>query len=196
LERVNFNLIADPPIPGAPPDLYGPFPDGHLAFGVLMRQDFRIANLMIGASAQATRLRNAYIQSIRMGTRDVLNDGFRVDDPNKIESIQIVLGTRPGILTGTVMTEKQRPAANVTVLLVPDAGRRRWADSYRSVTSDLSGRYTIDRIAPGDYIAFSWEEVDDGAWMDPEFMKKYEARGKRFHINEGGGQTLNLTAIP
>jgi hypothetical protein len=94
------------------------------------------------------------------------------------------------------MNEKQRPGANVTVLLVPDAGRRRWADTYRTVTSDLAGRYIIDRIAPGDYLVFSWEEVDDGAWMDPEFMKKYEARGKRIHINESGNQSLNLTAIP
>jgi hypothetical protein len=64
------------------------------------------------------------------------------------------------------------------------------------VTTDLAGRYTIDRIAPGDYIVFSWEEVEEGAWMDTEFMKKYENRGKHIRINEGAGQTLNLTAIP
>jgi hypothetical protein len=32
--------------------------------------------------------------------------------------------------------------------------------------------------------------------MDTDFMKKYENRGKHVHINEGGGQTLNITAIP
>jgi len=195
LESINLNLLADPPIPGAPPDVYGPFQNGFLAFGVLMRQDFRITNLTVRNSAAATRLRNAFFKSIRMGDRDVLNEGFRVEDAEKIGSIEIVLGTHPGILSGTVVNEKQKPGANVNVLLVPDAGRRRWADTYRSVTTDLAGRYTIDRIAPGDYIVFSWEEVEEGAWMDPEFMKKYENRGKRIHINEGG-QTLNLTAIP
>jgi hypothetical protein len=32
--------------------------------------------------------------------------------------------------------------------------------------------------------------------MDPEFMKKYENRGRRVHITEGATQTANVTAIP
>jgi hypothetical protein len=196
LESINMNLLADPPIPGAPPDLYGPFANGFLAFGVLMRQDFRITNLTIRNPNSPTRVRNAYIKSIRLGERDVLNEGFRIDDAEKIGSIEIVLGTHAGILSGTVVNEKQKPGANATVLLVPDAGRRRWADTYHTATTDLAGRYTIDRIAPGDYLVFSWEEVEDGAWMDPEFMKKYENRGRRVHITEGATQTANVTAIP
>jgi len=195
LESVNLNLLADPPIPGAPPDVYSPFPNGFLSFGVLLRQDYRIANLMLRGTTPA-RIGDAYIKSIRMGNQDVMNNGFRVDDPEKISPIEIIVGTRPGTLTGTVMSEKQKPDANATVLLVPDAGRQRWTDGYRTTTSDLAGRFTIGRIAPGDYIVYSWEEVDDGAWMDPEFMKKYEQRGKRIHISEGRTETLGITAIP
>jgi hypothetical protein len=142
------------------------------------------------------RLSNSYIKSIRIGNRDVWNEGFRVDDPEKFTPIEIVLGTRPGTITGTVVSDKQKPEVNATVVLVPDAGRRRWADTYRTVTADISGRFVIDRVPPGDYIAFSWEEVEDGAWMDPEFMKRYEQRGTRIHIDEGGRQSVNIAAIP
>jgi hypothetical protein len=82
------------------------------------------------------------------------------------------------------------------VLLVPDAGRRRWYDTNRTVTTDISGRFTFDRIAPGDYVLFSWEEIEDGAWLDPDFMKRYEERGKHIHINAGNNPPVNVTAIP
>jgi hypothetical protein len=196
LEDVTFSLIADPPIPGADPDTYGPFSNGFLAFGVLLRQDYRIALLRGRRDASPVRLRDVYIKSIHMGTRDVLNDGLRVDDPANIPPLEIILGTRSGTLTGTVVSEKQKPQANATVLLIPDAGRRRWYDSFRTATTDITGRYVLDRIAPGDYIAFSWEEVEEGEWMDPEFIKRYEERGKRIHVNEGGNTSLNITAIP
>src|SRR5205085_12684456 len=110
-------------------DVYEPFQNGFVAFGVLMRQDFRITNLIIRNPAPPVRLGNTYIKSIRMGDSDVINEGFRIEDADHIGSLEIVLGTRPGTLTGTVMNEKQRPGANVTVVLVPDGGRRRGADA-------------------------------------------------------------------
>jgi hypothetical protein len=197
LESVNFNLIADPPIPGQDPDVYQPFSNGYLAFGVLLRQDYRITLRPVPVRSEATsRLQDVYIKSIRIGNRDVLNEGLRVDDPDKPPPIEIVLGLRSGILNGKIVSEKQKPEANVTVLLVPDAGRRRWSSSFFNVTTDISGNFTIGRIPPGDYTAFSWEEIDEGAWMDPDFMKRYEERGKRVHVNAGNNPSLNITAIP
>jgi len=195
LESVNFTLIADPPIPGVEPDRYGPFSNGFLSFGVLLRLDYRITLMPVRGDPPA-RLRDVYVKSIQLGTRDVLNDGLRIDDPANIPPLEIVLGTRSGTLTGTVVSEKQKPQANATVLLIPDAGRRRWYDSFRITSTDITGRYTLDRIPPGDYIALSWEELEEDAWMDPEFVKKYESRGTRVRIREGQNPIINITAIP
>jgi len=196
LESVTFNLIANPRIPGADPDKYGPFSNGFLAFGVLLRQDYRIALLAVRGDSSPARLRDIYVKSISMGTRDVMNDGLRVDDAGNIPPLEIVLGTRSGTLTGTVVSEKQKPQANATVLLIPDAGRRRWYDSFLIANTDITGRYVLDRIPPGDYIALSWEEVEEDAWMDPEFIKRYEERGKPVRISASGNPSLNITAIP
>ncbi|HET9130232.1 MAG TPA: carboxypeptidase regulatory-like domain-containing protein, partial [Terriglobia bacterium] len=185
LEGISFNLIADPPIPGQDPDVYAPFTNGFLAFGVLLRQDYEIALRRIRNDATTARLRDVYIKSIHMGNRDVLSEGLRVDDPDKPPQIEVVLGLRSGTLNGNVVSEKRKPEVNATVLLVPDAGRRRWADSFLTATTDLIGNFTIGRIPPGDYIAFSWEEVEEGAWMDPDFLKNYEPIGKRVHVNAG-----------
>jgi hypothetical protein len=192
---VTFNLIADPPIPGADPDVYGPFSNGFLAFGVLLRQDYRIALRIVRSPSASARLRDVYIKSIRLGNRDVMSEGLRVEDPANMPPLEIVLGLKSGTVSGIVVSEKQKPEGNATVVLVPDE-RRRWADAFRTAITDISGRFVMDRISPGDYLAFSWEEVDDGAWMDPEFLKRYEERGRRIHVNEGGNPSLNITAIP
>ena len=196
LESVTFTLLADPVIPGAPPDTYGPFADGHLAFGILLRQDYRIALKGFQPSAMSARTRDLYIKSIRMGNRDVMNDGLRIDDPEQMPLLEIVLGVHSGTLTGTVVSEKQKPVANASVVLIPDEARRRWSDSLRIGTTDPSGRYTLERIPPGNYIAFSWEEVEEGAWMDPEFMSRYEERGRRIQVREGVNPPVNVMAIP
>jgi hypothetical protein len=196
LESVTLSLIADPVIPGAEPDTYSPFPNGRLAFGVLLRQDYRIALKRVQSPSQSSRLRDVYIKSIRFGTRDVMNGGMRIDDPENIPPLEIVLGLRAGTLSGTVVSEKQKPLPNATVVLIPDAERRRWPDSFLTVRTELSGRFTMGRIPPGDYIAFSWEEVEDGAWTDPEFVKKVEERGKRVHVNTGQNPSVSIIAIP
>ena len=57
------------------------------------------------------------------------------------------------------------------------------------------GRFHIDRIPPGDYRAFAWEDVNDGAWQDPEFMSVNENRGTPVRIAEGTTGTVRLTLI-
>jgi len=47
----------------------------------------------------------------------------------------------------------------------------------------------------GDYIVFSWEEVEDGAWYDAEFMKGIESRGTPVHVAEGLTQTARIEVI-
>jgi hypothetical protein len=50
-------------------------------------------------------------------------------------------------------------------------------------------------IAPGDYKLFSWEEVESGAWEDPEFLKPFEGKGEKISLQEGDQKSLSLTAI-
>jgi hypothetical protein len=96
-----------------------------------------------------------------MGARDALNDGLQYNGETDAK-IEIVLGTKPGSLSGSVVAvinEKQLPAINTTVVLVPDPSRRRRSDAYRTVTSDISGRFQIPRIPPGDYTVLAWEDA-------------------------------------
>ena len=50
---------------------------------------------------------------------------------------------------------------------------------------DLSGQFTFKSVPPGEYRVYSWEEVDYGAWMDPDFLKPLESRGEPVSLQEG-----------
>jgi hypothetical protein len=137
----------------------------------------------------------AYMKSIRMGARDLLLNPLRVD--GQMEGrIDVVVGTDASTLSGHVADERQEPALNVKVVLVPDAPlRRRW-DLYKTTATDQSGNFNIRSIAPGDYKVFAWEDVSDNIWTLADFLKGEEARGKTIHIGSSSNEKIEVTAIP
>jgi len=126
----------------------------------------------------------SYVKSIRLGQTNVLTDGLRIDRAPD-SPVEIVLGLNGGVLTGTVIGDASKPVDNANVVLVPETANRQRPDLYRKVVSDAAGHFRITGIAPGDYTAFAWDDVANGAWQNPEFLKPHEARGKAVHI-EGG----------
>lgn len=51
-------------------------------------------------------------------------------------------------------------------------------------------------IAPGAYKLFAWEDVETGAYKDPEFLKAFEALGERTTIQENSHESAELKLIP
>jgi hypothetical protein len=51
-------------------------------------------------------------------------------------------------------------------------------------------------ITPGDYALFAWENVETGAWQDPDFLRGYQTQGTAVRIAEGDNQSVSLTVIP
>ncbi len=137
----------------------------------------------------------AYVKMARLGATDVLNDGLRIDRQTN-GGLEILVSLNSGSLDGTVVNEKQEPAANVTVVLVPDAIHRGRLDLYRTAATDGLGHFQVAGIPPGDYKAFAWEDVETGAWQDPDFIRLYENFGKPLRIGERSQTNIELRLIP
>ena len=148
-------------------------PDGAFTFQQTGAGDYRV---------NVTGLpRNAYIKFARLGAADVLNQGLHVErQPNEL--LEIMIGTDSGRIDGAVTTEKQEPAVNVTVVLVPDPAHRNRFELYRTASTDSLGRFSMDGIPPGVYKLFASYDVESGAWQDPDFLRQYEERGRVIHI--------------
>jgi len=138
-------------------------------------------------------LRDYYVKSIRLGAADVLNGGLTIGGRPE-GAFEIVLASHAGVLQGFVRTADGRPAGNATVLVAPE-GRTR-PDLYKRAISDRGGRYAVRGITPGDYLVYVWDQVEDGIWFDPDFLRQSRARASAVHLSEGANPDLNLTVRP
>jgi len=138
-------------------------------------------------------IEKGYVKSIRAGNTDILNDGLRAGSTTS--EIRIVIGTNPGAVSGIARDENGAPLSNVTVVLLPDEYHRNRIDLYRNVSTDDAGRYSFDRVPPGDYRIFAWEDVEKELWRDPSFMRLHENRGKGVSVGEGSPVKADLDVI-
>jgi hypothetical protein len=57
------------------------------------------------------------------------------------------------------------------------------------------GHFLLRGIPPGDYKIFCWDEVEDGAWEDPDFLKAFEKQGQSVSMEEAGSKTVDVVTI-
>jgi hypothetical protein len=129
------------------------------------------------------------------GAADVIETGISVVRGHSPPALELVLSTGAGRIDGSVEGDGQAfPGASV--VLVPDGKQRGQPNYYRQGVTDQLGRFAMRNVAPGDYTLFAWEQVERGAYMDPEFLGQYEDRGKAIHVEEGGHVSVQLDVIP
>jgi hypothetical protein len=166
---------------GAPP---APAAEGNFALKSVPAGDYRVVVDSIPDGF--------YIQSIRLGSEDLLNDGLHIArQPDG--QIEIVLGNAPGSLNGTVRDEKHQPIPNVRVVLVP--ARHNRFDLFKTARTGDSGEFRFESVPPGDYKLFAWEDIEDGSWLDPDAIELYESRGTAVAVGPASDQTVTVGLI-
>jgi protocatechuate 3,4-dioxygenase beta subunit len=136
-----------------------------------------------------------YIKSARWGDKDVLEAGLDFTY-GETGAVEILLSSNGGHIEGVVLNAAEQPVTGATVVLVPDEPRRAQEQRYKEGATDQYGRFDIKGIAPGGYKLFAWEEMESGAYKDPDFLKPFEALGERKAIREGSRESAQLKLIP
>jgi hypothetical protein len=134
-----------------------------------------------------------FVKSAALGGRDIAT-GFTASGP---ASIDLVVSSKGGSVEGTVaLREKDgdsdHPAANATVVAVPEEKYRKLADHFKTGSTDQQGHFAIRGMAPGNYTLYAWQDVDDGIWRDTDFLKSQAANGTSLKVEEGSDQKLEL----
>jgi len=135
-----------------------------------------------------------YIKSIHMGDADALEAGLDLSGGGA-DALDIVLSPNGGQVDGTVTDSNQQAASQATVVLAPEGRRREQASLFKVANTDTQGHFTIKGIAPGDYKLFAWDQIDDGDYQDPEFLKSYENQGEAVAIRESAHENVQLKLI-
>ena len=139
---------------------------------------------------------NGYVKAADYGGVDVLEQGF-TPRAGSNATLEFTLSAQGAQVEGTATDENGLPAVGVWVVLVPDAKHKDRHDLYRKERTDQHGAYKISQIAPGDYSLYSWDEVEEGAWEDPDFMRPFEEKkqGEKVIVQERDDKSYPITVI-
>jgi hypothetical protein len=199
VSNLRIFLQRDPDILGMPssgPE-FSPPPgaDGSFVLQGVPPGDFRVTFGPPGGMQVFSLPQDMYVKSIRFGNADVLDGGLHIRGASR-DQLEIVIGANAGRINGTVMNARREPLTGITVVAVPDAGDRSSSDRYKQVASDASGRFRIQGLPPGNYSLFAFEDIEEGAWQDPEVIRSYESRGTSVRVRDGNDENVQLTVIP
>ena len=136
-----------------------------------------------------------YVKSVRAGDQEVRDSGLDMTN-GAAGPLTITIGPGAGQIDGTVQNEKQQPAAGASVVLIPnDPKLRERRDAYNAGSSDQNGRFTLKNIVPGEYKLYAWDDMESGAYMDPDVVKPFESQGVAMSIQENGKESAQLNLI-
>jgi hypothetical protein len=133
-----------------------------------------------------------FVKSMRMGREDAMN-GFRLSSSGS-NVLDVVLTTQVGAVSGVAIGRAGDPAVNSTVVLIPATARKR-SSLYQAVVTGNDGRFAFQGLAPGDYKLFAWDDIENGAWQNAEFLVPYESRGRLVSISENSKDEVQLNVI-
>jgi Carboxypeptidase regulatory-like domain len=139
---------------------------------------------------------NGYVKAADYGGVDVLEQGF-TPRAGSNATLEITLSAHGAQLMGNVTDENGLPIVGVWVVLVPDQKHRERHDLYRAERTDQHGAFKITQVAPGDYGLYSWDDVENGVWEDPDFMRPFEEKklGERVIVQDRDDKSINITVI-
>ena len=147
--------------------------------------------------------RGFFLKSARLGERNI-ETGFTASGP---ATLDLLVSTKGGTVEGAVVDaavekavdkegDKVHPVANATVVAVPEEKYRKLPDRFEIESTDQHGRFTIRGIAPGSYTLYAWQDLEDGVYRDPDFLKSQEANGTAVKVEEGSHQQVELKVSP
>jgi hypothetical protein len=140
---------------------------------------------------------NAYVTSIRYAGSDVIDSGIDLDG-NPQGSLEVYLGGpgSVGTIEGSVKAENGQPVDNSVVVLVPAPGRRGNPDAFRTASTDQRGYFSVRGLLPGEYMVVLAEDLEAGAYQNPEVLREVENRGLgvKTSVDGGGRQVVEIRA--
>ncbi|MGD0872234.1 MAG: carboxypeptidase regulatory-like domain-containing protein [Bryobacteraceae bacterium] len=137
-----------------------------------------------------------YVKSIQLNDQEVLESGLDFSH-GAGGPLRFVLSGKAGTVQGVVGDDDDNPAASATVVLVPKSDTRRALPQfYKIATTNQQGQFTIRNVDPGDYRVFAWEDVETGAWLDPDFVKPFDSKATGLTVDPSGHPQFRLKSIP
>jgi hypothetical protein len=117
-------------------------------------------------------------------------------DRNQAALVEIHAGDEIPLAINMVFgpDDKDQPVAGATVVVIPDAPRRKRLDRYQSDTTDEQGRFKLHGLATGEYNVIAVEGLEQD-YRDLEFLAEYASSGLPVRLEKGEHKAISLKAL-
>ena len=131
----------------------------------------------------------AFLESVRFGSDEETEAGIALG--NSAGALELRLNMEGSQVTGVVKGPADNFVSGATVALIPRSSK--YTD-YQSTFTDQQGAFTFNGIRPGEYRIIALEDVEPGAFQDPEYLKRYESAAVKVALKENESKPVILKA--
>jgi len=126
--------------------------------------------------------------------RDALDFQLDVEADRPVTNGVLTLTTRTATLTGIVRDSSGQPASAYTIIVfADDAGY--WTPQSRRIQATrpaTDGRFSVGNLPAGRYRLAALEDLEDGQWFDPAFLKQVSGAAIPIAIGDGETRTQDI----
>ena len=137
------------------------------------------------------------VKAILHDGRDIADTPIELKSGETLTDVQVVVSQRVTSISGQLLDDKGAPLVDGTVIVFADDASR-WSDDsrwVRAVRPDQEGRYQIQGLPPGDYLAVAVDYVEEGAWNEADYLESLRARAQRVPLRDAESRSLSLKPI-
>ena len=193
-KQLYVGLVAVPKSEEEQPELGIVMPMGNAALtedGSFEIKDVPAGDCQLAVGAHSGKFRDYYTKSVLLGGREVADTGFAAS-PGTV--LDVVVSAKGAGIEGTVADAAGKPVADATVVSVPSSGKLGRPDAYQSGRTDESGHFVLRGMNPGEFLVLAFDEIPAN-YRTAEFARKYEGKGEKVELQEGGRKSVALKLI-
>lgn len=161
---------------------------------------FRISNLPGGLYRLSVNLPpgNHYVESIRAQGQDIVGRLIELNDHDQLSGVEVRVSPNGSRISGRVESEEDGRAvdgATVLVFAADPQQRGSFSRFTRTTQTDQAGRYSLEGLAPAEYLVCALVEHEPGRESEPEYLNFLEGDSTSIDLSAGETSSKTLVAL-
>jgi hypothetical protein len=135
------------------------------------------------------------LKAVRLNGTDITDVGTEFKTGETTSGLEVELTNKATSVSGSATASDGSLLKDYSVVIFSETPEHwrlpmtRWVTGTRP---DQDGRFKVQNLPAGAYLAIAVEYLPQGEWGDPELLDRLKSKGKRFTLGDGATETLDL----
>jgi hypothetical protein len=135
------------------------------------------------------------LKSVKLNGTDITDTGSEFKAGETTSGLEVELTNKATAVNGSVTASDGALLKDYTVVIFSETPEHwrlpmtRWVLGTRP---DQDGRFKVQNLPAGAYLAVAVDYLPQGEWGDPEILDRLKSKARRFTLGDGATQTLDL----